>query len=90
MRFLKRIYQTIVNIPKDKLLHFTVGLLLGLLLNLFITYEWALFIVLIVAIGKEIIIDYLLGKGTAEIADGFATFIGGFTAIWISQILIFS
>ena len=88
MNFLKRIYQTIVNIPKDKLLHFTVGLLLGLLLNLFITYEWALFLVLIIAIGKEIIIDYLLGKGTAEIADGFATFLGGFIAIWLLNIMI--
>ena len=87
MKFLRRLYQTILNTPKDKLLHFIAGALIGLLANAFVIYQFAILIVLLAAVTKELY-DYFSKKGTPEIADAFATFIGGFIAIWLSNIMM--
>lgn len=87
MNIFKRIYLTIVATPKDKLLHFIAGALIGLLANAFMPYQVALLTVLLAAVIKELY-DYFSKKGTLEIADALTTFIGGVIAIWLSNIII--
>lgn len=64
-----------INIPHDKLLHYVVGTVVYSLCSLFIGM-YAIVIVLVIAIGKEVY-DYVSKKGTPEYMDAVATVLGG-------------
>ena len=73
------------QIPTDKALHFfSGGMLAGLLMPF--GFEWAWFAVVIAGVGKEIY-DKVSGKGNPEIADAFATIVGG-SVVTIANVLI--
>ena len=57
------------KIPKDKLLHFFVGSVILFLSLLVFNTLVSVYIVIIVALIKEVVYDYFLGKGTPEIKD---------------------
>lgn len=59
-------------IPKDKLLHFCIGLLLSLLA---IIWVWLIFIPIIVGVAKEILDKYVRKTGY-NVKDMFATWLG--------------
>ena len=68
-------------IPLDKQLHFYSGGFLAALLLPF-GFELALLGVAAAGIGKEVY-DKASGKGTPELADAFATIVGGsIVVIW--------
>jgi hypothetical protein len=65
---------TFFSMEKDKQKHALMGLFIFALLNAHMMFYWSFLITLIVfAIGKELIWDKLLGKGTPEKADGWVT-----------------
>lgn len=64
-----------INIPHDKLLHYVAGTIIYALCSLFIGL-YAIVIVLVIAIGKEVY-DYVSKKGTPEYMDIIATVLGG-------------
>ena len=57
------------KIPKDKLLHFFVGSVILFLSLLVFNTLVSVCIVIIIALIKEVVYDYFLGKGTPEIKD---------------------
>lgn len=61
-------------IPKDKLYHAAVGAAVGLLSPF--SLGWSAVLCLVLAIGKEVIWDWRLNKGTPEFLDVFATVAG--------------
>lgn len=63
-------------IPRDKIEHAVVGFSVAAAVYPFGTVEAAL-AVIAVALGKEIVWDALLAKGTPEPLDAVATMIGG-------------
>ena len=72
-------------IPVDKQLHiYSGGMLAGLLIPF--SVQTAFFGVLFAGIGKELY-DLVSKKGTPEIADAFATMVGG-SIVVIAHILI--
>lgn len=99
MKFLKNLYQTILNTPKDKILHFIVGFAIGIVSMLiasilysygFISlepYKYSLLALSLIGAGKEFIYDLLLKRGTPEIADAIATFLGGFLSIYLIEMI---
>lgn len=64
-----------MNIPVDKQWHIGIGIILGL--TAFAIAGYAFLLVMIIGMGKEVIWDKLLGKGTFEIADAAATVVPG-------------
>lgn len=56
-------------IPKDKTLHFTISAILTIVLGMFLGFWWGVVLTLLIGIGKEVIWDYLLGKGCPDLAD---------------------
>ncbi len=70
--------------PKDKLLHLAAGALTGL--SAFLIGWWALLIVLVVGIGKEL--WDASGHGTPDTLDAVATFCGG--AVVVAIIMLWS
>ena len=71
-------------IPLDKQLHiFSGGFLAALLLPFGFEVAWAG--VVIAALGKEVY-DRVSGRGTPELADSFATIVGG-SVVVISHVL---
>lgn len=48
----------------------------------------AVIAVALVAVLSEVVYDGIMKQGVPEVRDGFATFIGGFIAIWILNIFI--
>jgi len=63
-------------LPKDKLMHFIVGLVLILLISLFTTPAIACFIVIGIGIAKELM-DELTDKGQPDWQDAIWTGVGG-------------
>lgn len=64
----------------DKIKHIIAGVIIGLITALLIRLFWIRdlmilggVVAMLVGIGKEVIWDKLLGKGTPEFADAFAT-----------------
>lgn len=57
-----------IDIPHDKLLHFTMGVLLALVFGLPVA--------LVVGVAKEVIWDWKLKRGTPEVLDIVATALG--------------
>jgi len=57
------------KIPKDKLLHFFVGSVILFVSLLFFSTLVSFYIVVIVALIKEVVYDDFLGKGTPEVQD---------------------
>ena len=85
-------------IRKDYLYHFLAGVLIaGLTMFFFpVPMTWdpnwnvgfACIFSLIAAVGKELIWDKLLGKGTPEVYDVFCTMAGGWSTAFILGILL--
>lgn len=71
---------------RDKLLHLVGGVYLYLLLSIIIDSSLACGITIIIGIGKEVVWDKRLGKGTPEILDTAMTSIGALS-IYILNIL---
>ena len=57
------------DIKKDKLLHFYWSSILMIPLITFLGDLWGSISLLVIAIGKEYLYDYKLGKGTPEVMD---------------------
>ena len=57
----------------DLLKHFFIGFFIYLLASLVAVDSFALFVVILIGTGKEIIWDYALKKGTPEIIDAVYT-----------------
>ena len=74
-----------VNIAPDKVAHFYSGGFLAALLMPF-GFEWAWLGVVIAGVGKEVY-DLVSRKGKPEIADAFATIVGG-SVVVISHVLL--
>ena len=72
-------------LPLDKQLHiYSGGMLAGMLMPF--GFEWALLGVVVAGVGKEVY-DLVSGKGTPEIADAFATIVGG-SVVVISTVIL--
>lgn len=65
-----------MRIAEDKIGHFIGGLAI---VGLFNPFGWAeaLAAVVLIGIGKEVVWDKWLGRGTPEVADALATILGG-------------
>lgn len=63
-------------LPSDKIGHFLAGIAAAALAYPFGAMEAAIAVAAI-AIGKEVVWDWWLGRGTSEPADALATMIGG-------------
>lgn len=63
--------------PKDKRKHLLAGLALSLLVGLLCNPFWGLVTSVVVGAGKEVVWDWLLGRGTSEWLDFWATAGGG-------------
>ena len=72
-------------IPLDKVAHFYSGGFLAALLMPF-GFEWAWAGVVVAGIGKEVY-DLVSRKGMPEIADAFATIVGG-SVVVISHVIL--
>ena len=70
----------------DKLLHFFAGSYVALLAMEWLQWEFALALVALVALGKEMY-DRISGKGNPELWDFLVTLIGGGIAIAIIQMI---
>lgn len=62
--------------PTDKMAHFIVGVLIYAVLH-FVGIGFALLMVVIAAIGKEVYDYFNRAKHTPEFMDAFATILGG-------------
>lgn len=71
----------------DILLHFIAGTYILLFAKIFLPNLWALLVVVIFAISKELW-DKWYKKSNAVVAEGFSTFIGGFITYWLTGITI--
>lgn len=72
---LLRVYDWLVRIPNDKLLHIVVSSAMTAVLNLFLPLTAVFLIMSLVFLSKETW-DKVSGKGTPEWADIFADYIG--------------
>ena len=70
----------------DKKLHFLTGIAIAALAMHYVQWYWALALVALVALGKEMY-DRISGKGTPELWDFLATLIGGGIAIAIIEMI---
>lgn len=79
----------IQKIRKDHLLHFIAGTYTVLATMMFTTDIVVIIAVLaFIAIGKELIYDKCLGKGTPEVSDVIATVLGGSTTLFLMSIIL--
>jgi len=72
------------RIGKDKYYHFLFGILSVILLSLFFGVGWVILIASVGWLAKEIVWDGLLGMGTVDAWDFFASLLG----IMIGAIII--
>lgn len=87
MKVLKSIYNWIINVEKDKLLHYTISLILALTVysiwhcfdNKINSIGWTYFICFIITLGKEMYDEYT--SGTADDKDWSADMLGVLTAL---------
>lgn len=78
----------IQKIRKDHLLHAMGGNYTVLATMIFTTDIVVVIAILaFISIGKEIVYDKWLGKGTPELSDIFATVIGGLIALFLTSII---
>ena len=79
----------IQKIRKDHLLHFIAGsyTVLG---TMMLTIDIVIIIAVLafIAIGKELIYDKWLGKGTPELSDVIATVLGGLSTLFLMNIIL--
>lgn len=61
---------------KDKLMHLIAGFIISLIIGI-INPVLGLVTATLIGAGKEVVYDKILKKGCFEVADFFATFIGG-------------
>ena len=73
----------LANVPHDKLLHFYYGSLLAAGVCVLAGAVWSMFVVVVVAAGKEVYDRY--NNGTVDVWDAVWTVYGG-TVVWISSI----
>lgn len=97
---MKTLYRKLINlvgkIPQDKLLHYIVGMLIFFIVysplklcisNLTIPRTIAFMFVVLIALGKEYIIDEKWMKSKPDLKDAWATGFGGLTSLLISFIV---
>lgn len=79
----------IQKIRKDHLLH-AMGGNYTVLATMIFTLDIVVIIAVLafIAIGKEIVYDKLLGKGTPEVSDVIATVLGGLATLFLMQIIL--
>lgn len=79
----------IQKIKKDHLLH-AMGGNYTVLATMIFTLDIVVIIAVLafMAIGKEIVYDKILGKGTPELSDIFATVIGGLATLILMNIIL--
>lgn len=75
-----------MKLAKDKQLHIIAGLLIGATASFLGWY--ALPLAIIVAVGKEVIYDKLMGRGTPEVLDAVYTIGAAGIITTIIQILV--
>lgn len=76
-------------LQKDKILHFVISALIVLILAPFIKIAPAILIAAAVGLGKEVIWDYVLGKGTPDLADLLADIFGILAGAILAQFIFF-
>ena len=72
----------------DKLLHLVAGIYICMFFSILINNVIGLIMVIIIAIGKELIWDNLMKKGTPEIMDAVWTAIGGLSVFVFSILCV--
>jgi len=72
---MESILRKIAGVPKDKLLHFTAGMLLFLLANIFFTSAYSLLVVFLIGLLKEAY-DRFHTLHSVEFKDFLATSLG--------------
>jgi len=74
-----------MKLPKqDKLLHILAGIYIFLIANILLNNYIALSIAMVFGIGKELLWDKRLKKGTPEIADALATILGAMSVFLLT------
>lgn len=76
-----------MQVPKDKQLHIIAGFIITLCTIWFGVWV-ALSCLIIAGVGKEVIWDWLLGKGTPDPWDTLATIVGGFPVLSLGMFFI--
>ena len=80
-------YLTKINaIPAEKVVHFASGVILYAGLLPFVGSSFALSIVVLMAVGKEVYDSYCPDKHTADVWDAVATILGGLIGLFISLV----
>jgi VanZ family protein len=74
------------SIPADKVMHFASGVILYAGLLPFVGSSFALSIVVLMAVGKEVYDSYYPDKHTADVWDAVATILGGLLGLFISLV----
>ena len=72
----------------DKLLHLIAGIYICMFFSILISNIVGLIMVIIIGVGKELIWDNLMKKGTPEILDAVWTVVGGLSVFVFSILYI--